>query len=75
MLSPSRSAASSAAKDIEDAASGNSATSIPPSDDAARSIWSRGKRSGAPRYVVENEDVVCHIFNANQLELHWIDPS
>lgn len=26
------------------------------------------KRSGSPRYVVENEDGVIHIFNHNQLE-------
>jgi hypothetical protein len=27
------------------------------------------KRSGAPRYVVENEDGICFIFNGDQLEL------
>ena len=26
-------------------------------------------RSGLPRYVVENEDGIIHIFNADQLEL------
>lgn len=27
------------------------------------------KRSGAPRYVVENDDGIAHIFNHTQLEL------